>query len=135
MDESVQALVQVWLMKAQHDLGSARKLAEGPDSYLDTALYHCQQAAEKAIKGLLVFFGEPFEKVHNIPVLIHRGIQHAPELEDLLDSAEIITPYATLYRYPAILTEPDVEEYEQARAHAARIYSTVLKILPDEVHP
>jgi HEPN domain-containing protein len=55
MDEAKRELVQSWLTKAQHDLAAARKLSDEPDSYLDTAIYHCQQAAEKVIKGFLVF--------------------------------------------------------------------------------
>jgi HEPN domain-containing protein len=46
-------LVRAWMVKARSDLGTARKLANGPDAYLDTAIYHCQQAAEKAIKALI----------------------------------------------------------------------------------
>ena len=46
-------LVQNWLIKAQHDLAAARKLSVGPDPYLDVAVYHCQQAAEKAVAVLL----------------------------------------------------------------------------------
>ena len=42
-------LVQTWLVKAQRDLASARKLSTGPDPYLDVAIYLCQQAAEKAV--------------------------------------------------------------------------------------
>jgi HEPN domain-containing protein len=135
MDESVKSLVRAWLVKAEHDLGSARKLAEGPDPYLDTAPYHCQQPAEKAVKGLLVFFGESFEKVHNIPVLINQGIPHASELAELLYSAESLTPYATLYRYPDVLIEPDPQEYEEAIAHAERIYTAVLSTLPEDLSP
>jgi hypothetical protein len=42
-------LVQNWLIKGQHDLAAARKLAAGPDPYLDVAAYRCLQAAEKAV--------------------------------------------------------------------------------------
>ncbi len=52
MDGAKRELVAARLTKAQHDLASARKLAEPPDSLLDTALYHCQQSAEKAVKVL-----------------------------------------------------------------------------------
>ena len=53
MDEAKRDLVRAWLTLAQHDLASARKLSTDPDPYLDTAIYHCQQAAEKAVKGFL----------------------------------------------------------------------------------
>ena len=45
---------QIWLDIAEDDLGSARKLAAPPDPHWKAAVYHCQQAAEKAIKALLV---------------------------------------------------------------------------------
>ncbi len=50
MDETKRDLLKAWLVKAQHDLAAARKLSADPDSYLDTAIYHCQQAAEKPSK-------------------------------------------------------------------------------------
>jgi len=49
MDEAKCELVRNWLRKAQRDLASARKLASGNDPLLDTAIYHCQQAGEKAV--------------------------------------------------------------------------------------
>jgi HEPN domain-containing protein len=53
MDEPRRRLVQGWLIKAQNDLATARKLAEHPNPLLDTAIYQCQQAAEKAVKAFL----------------------------------------------------------------------------------
>jgi HEPN domain-containing protein len=49
MTDAKAQLVQSWLTKAQHDLASARVLAASGPSLLDTAIYHCQQAAEKAV--------------------------------------------------------------------------------------
>jgi len=31
-----------WLVKAEHDIGSARRLISGDIPYFDTAVYHCQ---------------------------------------------------------------------------------------------
>jgi HEPN domain-containing protein len=44
-------LVRNWLLKAQRDLAAAHKLAAGVDPFLDIAVYHCQQAAEKAVRS------------------------------------------------------------------------------------
>ena len=60
MDDAVRELVFGWLTKARHDLASARLLGSGSSPVLDTAIYHCQQAAEKALKGFLLYHGEPF---------------------------------------------------------------------------
>ena len=46
--DAKRSLVRKWLIKARRDLLSARRLARGADPYLDTAIYHCQQCAEKA---------------------------------------------------------------------------------------
>jgi len=62
-------LVKNWLIKSKHDLESSRKLAKGNDPYLDTAIYHCQQAVEKSLKAVLVFHDKRFEKTHGLAVL------------------------------------------------------------------
>lgn len=51
MNSAKKELVRSWLIKAQNDLGSAKRLASEPDPYLDTAIYHCQQGAEKSLKA------------------------------------------------------------------------------------
>lgn len=61
MNEEKRAEVQNWLIKSQHDLGSAGRLMEGDNPYLDTAVYHCQQAAEKSLKAFLTYHDVPFE--------------------------------------------------------------------------
>lgn len=63
-------LTRSWLVKAKRDLLSAGELADAKMPLLDTAAYHCQQAAEKAIKGFLLFHDIRFEKTHDIEVLL-----------------------------------------------------------------
>jgi HEPN domain-containing protein len=46
-------VVGAWLEKAERDLASAARLLDGTPPYLDTAVYHCQQAGEKALKVFL----------------------------------------------------------------------------------
>lgn len=106
-----------------------------PIPYLDTAIYHCQQAAEKAIKGLLVVHGQRFEKMHNIQILIAQALPFAPELEPLLEAAERLTPYATAFRYPGETLEPDRPEFDAAMAAADKIYTSVLVLMPEQAQP
>ena len=54
---------EAWLYKANNDLKSALKLLEGDDPIMDTAIYHTQQCAEKALKGYLAFKREPLKKL------------------------------------------------------------------------
>ena len=53
MDEARLELVRDWLTRASHDLGAARALSAMEHPLLDAAIYHCQQAAEKTVKGWL----------------------------------------------------------------------------------
>ena len=70
MDEAARELVRDWLTRASHDLQAARTLAAGKEPLLDMAIYHCQQAAEKAVKGWLQSQDNPFPKTHDIEDLV-----------------------------------------------------------------
>jgi HEPN domain-containing protein len=78
-------LVRKWLIKAQHDLAAARKLSTGSDFYLDVAIYHCQQSAEKAIKSFLVFCDQPFEKTHDLDVLVTQAMNCDTDFSEWLE--------------------------------------------------
>lgn len=59
MNEEQVRAVQQWLIKARNDLRSAQRLLTAKPPLLDTAAYHCQQAAEKALKGYLTLHEAP----------------------------------------------------------------------------
>jgi hypothetical protein len=48
MDDAKRDLVRAWLIKGRNDLDTARQIGRLPDGHLDTAIYHCQQAAASA---------------------------------------------------------------------------------------
>ena len=135
MTDAKAQLVQSWLTRAQHDLASARVLAASDPPLLDTALYHCQQAAEKAVKGYLVFCDQEFERVHDMEVLIRSAMPYATEFTDWIDVGIQLTPYARIYRYPGYATEPSREQFDQAMFAAEGLYSFVLSLLPQEMQP
>lgn len=129
MDKAKHELVAGWLTKARHDLASARKLAEGDEPIFDTAIYHCQQAAEKAFKGYLVYCDQPFGKIHDLSVLLKAAIPFQAKFSELLDAAIELTPYATEYHYPGA-EDPEAEEFEQAFLRAQQFFEYVLSQLP-----
>lgn len=89
--------VHNWLMKARRDLLSAKRLARGVEPYFDTAIYHCQQSVEKAVKGWLVYQDQPFEKTHDLRLLVTQASEVEPKFTDWLDVAVQVAPYATAY--------------------------------------
>jgi len=135
MDEARRRLVQGWLIKAQHDLATAYKLSQDPGPLLDTAIYHCQQAAEKAVKGFLAYHDQTVVKTHDVRFLVNQALAFEPGFGEWLDAAAYVTPYATAYRYPDEVLEPEKGEFETARDAAAGLVAFVLRVLPEEMHP
>ncbi len=90
-------VVGAWLEKAERDLASAARLLDGTPPYLDTAVYHCQQAGEKALKAFLAARGQPPRRIHDLVLLIDACVE--------LD-ASFSPPYGTTFRYPGDTAEP-----------------------------
>ena len=130
--DAKRTLTRKWIMKARRDLLSAKKLARGKDSYLDTAIYHCQQTAEKVIKGWLVCHDLSFEKTHDLRLLVTMASEVEPKFTSWFEVAEQVSPYATAYRYPGETLEPTEEEYLQAYKAASEFYQFVCSQLPAE---
>ena len=135
MNEAKRTEIQRWLIKSQHDLGSAQRLMEGDEPYLDVAVYHCQQAAEKAMKALLTYHDIPFEKTHDLTEVLESLIKVEPSLEGWREIAQELTPYAVQFRYPGDVLEPERNEAEQALEHARALVDFILELLPEEVRP
>ena len=132
MDDPKTALAQSWLAKARRDLESAKRLASEPAPYLDTAIYHCQQCAEKALKAFLIHHNVKFEKVHNLDVLLGYCAEVDSGFDVLSDAASNLTPYATAFRYPDEFfeSEPERQQFDEAVRQAEQILDFVSQRLP-----
>ena len=135
MDDAKRELVRAWLVKAHHDLLSAHKLSEGPDPLLDTAMYHCQQAAEKGIKALLTFHDRPFEKTHDIGALLRLALPFESSLSTMTAVADQLSRYAVIYRYPTEEPEPERAEFDQALSNVEALHALILRALPPSIRP
>jgi HEPN domain-containing protein len=135
MTDPTRQIVHDWLTRAQHDLAAARKLSTEPDPYLDAAIYHCQQAAEKAVKGFLTWRAEPLQRTHDVRRLVEVAEAHEPGFSVWRAAAARLNPYATEFRYPGGPLEPPRPEFDQALVDATAIYEFVLTLVPDDVRP
>ena len=110
-----------WLRHAWSDLDLAR-VGRNSRILVEDLCFHAQQAAEKALKAVLVFRSVPFPKTHNIRTLIDLlpGDLNLPEAAK---GAAILTDYAVLTRYPGDLEPVTEEEYHEA----IRIAETVVQ--------
>ena len=91
---------------------------------LGGAAYHCQQAAEKLLKGFLVQVGTDFRKTHDLDTLGRSALAHFPSLGPLLVPLPDWTVWGVAYRYPGEAgpePEPDAEELSRALGLIARL--------------
>lgn len=109
-----------WLRYARSDLDMATAAPWG-HVLLETLAYHAQQAAEKALKAVLLHVGhEAPPHTHNLARLVHAL---SPHVEVPLSPAAIegLTRYAVLTRYPADVGEIDDAEWRRAVADARTV--------------
>jgi len=96
--------IQKWFDFADSDLGVAKHLR---DTYhpvpIEIICYHCQQAAEKAIKGLYLFFDVPggLPRKHDLSFLLDQIKHKAPISDELYDYADELNSFAVVVRYPS----------------------------------
>jgi len=133
MNKAKRTLIQFWLKKSQRDLMAAQKLmAELPD----IAIYHCQQSAEKALKGFLILHDQEPGDTHNINTLVKEASAFNPELAKVLKEAGYLSQYNQTYRYPKESTEdfnPSSGELNKALRLAKDVYNSVLAAMPKEI--
>jgi HEPN domain-containing protein len=126
---------KAWFRKAMIDLRSAEADLAASPPILEDVVFHCQQAAEKAIKGFLTFHQEPFGKTHDLRELAKAYLCIDTTLTPLLEQAVPLTWYAWKFRYPGSPEEPTLEETQEALAVARELVAAVLSRLPDEARP
>ena len=108
-----------WLLRAERDLALAeRALGELP-ILGEGAAYHAQQAAEKALKGFLVAYGQPFARTHDLALLLSDCVAIAPTFSRYQAIAPTLSIYATQFRYPGGPLEPSEADARDA-LHVAR---------------
>jgi HEPN domain-containing protein len=108
-----------WLNRGRSNLLLAK--AEEKGIYLEDLCFHAQQAAEKAIKAVLIRHDVEFPYVHDIAELltILEGVgQIIPES---IRQAEKLTRFAVFTRYPGIASPVSHEEYAEALKIATEV--------------
>ena len=137
MDETKREWVRSWLIKAHSDLRSARELSAVADPPTDTAIYHCQQAAEKAVKAYLANRDQPLQRTHDLETLLGLAAALEPGFATLQAAAEVLNPYSTAFRYPGFgdTLFPSAAELATALENADRMYQFALTCIPRECHP
>jgi HEPN domain-containing protein len=129
------AETKAWLRKANDDLDIAKELLKPGKALSGGAVFHCQQAAEKALKAFLVWHDVPFRKTHDLKEIGEACAELDATLTQFIGRAVPLTEYAWKFRYPGEPEGPSPEEADTALALATELYKAILARLPKEVEP
>lgn len=111
-----------WLRRARSNLARAKANHPLPAEVLyEDLCFDAQQAAEKAIKAVLVYKNITFPKTHDIIDLLTLLDEGGIEIEEGLRQADILTSYAVETRYPGLSEEVSEEDYRKAVDLAVRV--------------
>ena len=116
-----------WLNRAKSNLALAKnRIAE---AYLEDLCFEAQQAAEKAIKAVLIRRDIEFPYVHDLAQLLSLVDENGETIPELVRKAEELTPLAVLTRYPGIARPITEQEYEEAVAIADPVIRSAEQLL------
>ena len=104
---------------------------EQPGVYLEDLCFDAQQAAEKAIKALLLHRGIPFPYVHDLVRLLDLLQQSGINIPERVREAVWLSDYAVEARYPGPAEPVTREEYQKALALAANVVRWVESLLQE----
>jgi HEPN domain-containing protein len=96
-----------WFGKADEDLRVAMALMKLAPPAIAAAAFHCQQAAEKILKGLLIAARRKAGKTHQLGELGTQVADAFPTLRPDLDAIGALTPWFVAMRYPDIDVGPE----------------------------
>ena len=135
MSETDRQLAEAWFRKAENDLLNARNNLAADLVPFDTVCFHCQQMAEKYLKGFLAWHAQPFVRTHDLEALIALCGTIRDELTTLREHANLLSGYAVDVRYPDAFDEPTWAEAEDALQAALTIKMAILLALGDALDP
>jgi HEPN domain-containing protein len=92
------------------------------------ACFQAQQAAEKALKAVLVFLRRDVPRIHDLDALIDALPQDWPVVQEYPDLANL-TDWAVNARYPLAGQEPTHEDAEEAVRQARAVLDSVQRDL------
>ncbi len=98
-------LTREWVKKAEADYQAAGLLlARRGAPCLNIICFHCQQCAEKYLKGLLQEHGVPFTKTHDLNRPLTPALGVDPALKKYTRRLKPMSDYAVDFRYPGAST-------------------------------
>jgi len=94
------SIVNEWLDFANKDISSAKYLLDMRPVPLEIICYHCEQAAEKALKGYLILHDMEPLRTHDLRLLCKMCANIDNTFDEISQSCVNLTVYGVQPRYP-----------------------------------
>ncbi|MEI7726350.1 MAG: HEPN domain-containing protein [Bacteroidota bacterium] len=121
-----------WIEYAENDFEAAKILSAQVKPKFEIICYHCQQCAEKMLKGYIALNNGKLQKIHDLVVLCETCATWDSDFEKIIGHCSDLTIYVSEVRYPNVL---EIEHYHMQNAinDAVNIKDFVLSKLTDMV--
>ena len=114
---------KIWLQRADSNFKLAKEgKVEGV--LLEDLCFEAQQAAEKALKALLIYVSDKYQKVHAFSVLLDDLEKHI-EIPNFIIEVLDLSDYAVQTRYPGDYYPVSDDEYDRAISIAEQVINWV----------
>ena len=100
-----------WIDRAKSSF-EISKIAVNDNVYYEDLCYQSQQAVEKGLKGLLIYYNVEPEFTHDIGILLNE-IERFIKIPENIKEAINLTKYAVITRYPGEYDKITKEKYEE----------------------
>ena len=116
-----------WLNRARSNLLHAKSRSAGV--YFEDLCFDAQQAAEKALKAVLLQREIRFPYVHDLATLITLIDQSGEETPPQIREAGRLTRFAVMARYPGVAEPVTEQEYQHSVAIAEAVVAWATALL------
>lgn len=119
-----------WLRRARSNLAMAK--ARPPDVYLEDLCFEAQQAAEKAIKAVLLKRRRTPPYVHDLGRLLTVLERTGEFVPAAVRHAEMLSRYAVVTRYPGLAEPVEERHYLEALTAAEAVLEWAERLISQE---
>ena len=110
-----------WINRARSNLVQAQAILPGVYLQVEDLCFDAQQAAEKAIKAVLIARGAVFPPIHDLAGLLTLLGQNDEAIPPAIADAARLTRFAVTTRYPGVAEPVTAEEHHRAVAIAEAV--------------
>jgi HEPN domain-containing protein len=113
----------------------AQSSPETPAIYLKDLCFDAQQAAEKAVKAVLIHLGQRFPYIYDLVQLLGLVEQTGQPVPEPIKRAAILSEYAVETRYPGLSEPVTRQEYEEAVVIATQVVRWAEQVIGELIEP